>query len=262
LVLGNIGAETESTTVRTALGQLALVVRNYLAPNNRQAALERAADSLYELAHTAQPGSDNQFQFVKAFAGLASTPEHQKILQGMRAGEGVPEGVVIDTDLDWELLQGLAQSGGAGEEDINKALAADNTSNGQQAAARARALLPTAEAKRAVFDELVDSPEIPNAIVRSLAMGFGVANDPSVLEPLVDKYFEVLERVWNERTYKIAEYIIEGLYPGSLVSEDLVRKTQQWLDSHPENPALRRMVQESLAGIERALRVQARDHGA
>ena len=262
LVLGNIGAETESTTVRTALGQLALVVRNYLAPSNRQAALERAADSLYELAHTAQPGSDNQFQFVKAFAGLASTPEHQKILAGMRAGEGVPEGVVIDTDLDWELLQGLAHSGGAGEEDIDKALAADNTSNGQQAAARARALLPTAEAKRAVFDELVHSPDIPNAIVRSLAMGFDVANDPSVLEPLVDKYFEVLERVWNERTYKIAEYIIEGLYPGSLVSEDLVRKTQQWLDSHPENPALRRMVQESLAGVERALRVQARDHGA
>jgi len=262
LVLANIGQETESTTVRTALGQLALVVRNYCAPAHRQATLENVASRLFALAQSADSGSDNQFQLIKAFAGLACTPEHQTILEGLRSGAVVLEGLSIDTDLEWELLAGLVLCGAARLEDIEKALKADNTSNGQQAAARARALIPAAEAKRSVFDELVHSLDNPNAIVRSLAMSFDVANDPSILEPLVDDYFQILEKVWNERTYKIAEYIIEGLYPGSLVSESLVEKTRAWLESHPEHPAVRRMVQESLAGVERALKVQAIDTGA
>jgi aminopeptidase N len=65
--------------------------------------------------------------------------------------------------------------------------------------------------------------------------------------------------MWNSRTYKIAEYLAEGLYPGSLVSEELVTKSKAWLESHPSIPALRRIVEESVAGVERALRVQALD---
>ena len=259
LVLGNVSQETESTTIRAVLGQLALVVRNYLDPARRNQVMEEVATALFGLVQAAQPGSDIQFQLTKAFAGLACTVEHQNILTSLRTGSVVLDGLAIDTDLDWELLHGLVLCGGAGSEEIELALAADNTSNGQQAAARARALLPTVAAKRAVFDELVNSTSVPNAIVRSLSMGFDVVTDQRLLEPFVDDYFASLERVWAERTYKIAEYIVEGLYPGSLVSADLVRKTRQWLDSHPDHPSLRRMVQEALAGVERALRVQAVD---
>ncbi len=262
LVLANIGRETESTTTRTALGQLALVVRNYVMPERRGATLERVADQLFVLAQAAPAGSDGQFQLVKAFAALASTTHHQEILHDLRSGGIILPGLTIDTDLEWELIAGLAIMGGVTAADIEQALAKDNTSNGQQAAARAKALLPTPEAKRAVFDELVNSTDIPNSIIRSMTMGFDVAVDPSILEPLVDDYFAMLERVWHERTYKIAEYIIEGLYPGSLVSQELVTKTRSWLDTHPEIPALRRLVQENLAGVERALKVRELDNRA
>ncbi len=262
LVLDNIGQETESTTMRTALGQLALVVRNYVMPERRSETLENVADQLLALAHAAPAGSDSQFQLVKAFASLASTSGHQQVLSDLRSGPIVLEGLTIDTDLEWELIAGLAILGGVSAHDIDEALAADNTSNGQQAAARAKALLPTAEAKRAVFDELVNSADVPNAIIRSMTMGFDVAVDPTILEPLVDDYFAMLERVWNERTYKIAEYIIEGLYPGSLVTEELAAKTRAWLDAHTDIPALHRLVQENLAGVERALKVRELDQRA
>ena len=51
---------------------------------------------------------------------------------------------------------------------IDAALEKDNTSNGQQAAARAHATLPTAEAKRAAFDSLVGKDDLPNVIVRNV----------------------------------------------------------------------------------------------
>ena len=259
LVLGNVAVETESTTIRTALGQLSLVARNYVSPEHRSTVLEDVGSRVWELAQAATGGSDAQFQLVKAFASLASTSEHADILQSLREGNSALDGLTIDTDLSWELLSGLALCGRATPLDIDEALSQDNTSNGQQAAARARSLLPTTQAKRAVFDQLVGSDETPNAIVRSLTLGYDLVNDPSVLEPLVDDYFAMLESMWNTRTYKIAEYLAEGLYPSSLVSADLVTKSRDWLESHPSIPALRRIVEESVAGVERALAVQAVD---
>jgi aminopeptidase N len=106
---------------------------------------------------------------------------------------------------------------------------------------------------------LVTSDLTPNAIVSALAANFSLAQDPSVLEEFVADYFAMLEPMWQERTYKIAEYLAEGLYPSSLVSTSLVDATQSWLDTAPNIPALRRIVQENLAGVERALRVRALD---
>ena len=259
LVLGNIAQETESTTIRTALGQLALVARNYVTPERRSAVLEDVGTRVWDLAKNAAAASDAQFQLVKTFATLASTSDHAEILRSLREGDTTLAGLTIDTDLSWELLAGLALCGKASSSDIDTALEADNTSNGQQAAARARSMLPSTVDKKAVFDQLVSSDATPNAIVRSLTLGYDLVNDQRALEPLVDEYFSMLEPMWNSRTYKIAEYLAEGLYPGSLVSEELVEKSKAWLESHTSIPALRRIVEESVAGVERALRVQALD---
>ena len=259
LVLGNIGYETESTTVRTALGQLALVARSYVTPERRAGVLTEVGDALWALVQAAAPGSDSQFQLFKAFCGLVSTTQHRDALKQLRDGTITLPGLTIDTDLDWELVAGLALCQGADQSDIDAALARDNTSNGQQAAARAQSLLPRTEDKAAIFERLTTDSEIPNALVRSLTLGYDVVNDQKALESLVAPYFDMLERVWHERTYKIAEYIVDGLYPGALVSHSLVEATEAWLASHPDIPALRRLIGENLAGVQRALRVQAAD---
>jgi aminopeptidase N len=152
-------------------------------------------------------------------------------------------------------------NGAAGKAEIDAALAKDNTANGQQAAARASATIPTAAGKKAAFDSLVGSDELPNVIVRNVGLGFTHTNDPSSLETLVEPYFAALNDVWKSRSYKIAEYIVLGLYPSPLASQQLVDATKAWLTANPDVPALRRMVTENLAGVERALLAQARDAG-
>ncbi|MHC5795785.1 aminopeptidase N [Lacisediminihabitans sp. FW035] len=259
LVLGNIASETESTTIRTTLSQLGLVVKQYVAPERRAETLTRIGDTLWTLATEATAGSDAQFQFVKFFAAYASTAEHAAALAGLRDGSAPLEGLEIDTDLGWEILEGLVLTGVAGQAEIDAALAADNTSNGQQAAARASATIPTAEGKRAAFDSLVDSDALPNSIVRNVTLGYLHVNDPAVLESLIAPYFAALGDIWATRSYKIAEYIVFGLYPSPLASVALVDATKAWLAANPDIPALRRLVTENLAGVERALAVQSRD---
>ncbi len=260
LVLANVARESESTTVRTALGQLALTVRNYLTPEHRASAIGEVAEALWGLVTSAHAGSDTQFQLLKTFATFASRDEHASTLRGLLEGAITLEGLSIDQDLRWELLAGLSLSGATNREEIAHELSMDNTANGAQAAARAQALLPSQEDKQAVFDQLVSSDETPNAIVSALSMNFALAHDPAVLEPFIAQYFDNLESLWKSRTYKIAEYLAEGLYPSSVVSETLVNASRAWLASAPEIPALKRIVEENLAGVERALRVRALDH--
>ncbi|ROQ38325.1 aminopeptidase N [Frondihabitans sp. PhB188] len=259
LVLANIASETESTTIRTTLTQLTQAARSYVAPSKRAETITAVGDALWALAQSAQAGSDAQFQFVKFFANIASTDAHGDALQGLVDGTVTLPELTIDTDLRWELLEGLVLVGRAGAAEIDAALAADNTANGAQAAARARATMPTTEGKLAAFASIVDSDDQPNAIVRATAMGFQHTNDPEILEPLVARYFDSLTGIWESRSYHIADTLVSGLYPAGLANEALESAATTWLDANPETPALRRIISENRAGTERALKVQAAD---
>ncbi|NDD25990.1 MAG: hypothetical protein EB103_03850, partial [Actinobacteria bacterium] len=82
------------------------------------------------------------------------------------------------------------------------------------------------------------------------------------LSPYVDKYFEDVLKIWNSKTFKMAEYAIVNLYPISLASKELAEKTRAFLDTAEivAIPALRRLLVENLDPIDRALKVQAKDN--
>ncbi|QHF24295.1 aminopeptidase N [Rathayibacter sp. VKM Ac-2804] len=259
LVLGNIATETESTTLRTVLGQLVSTASQYVAPEHRDEVLAEVGDRLWTLAQGAEAGSDAQFQFVKVLAAVATTPAHLDAVQALRDGTTTLPGLEIDTDLSWELLIALVAGGRADASDIDAALAADNTATGAQSAANARAAIPTAEAKRAAWDSVTLDDSAPNTIVRATGLGFQHTSDPAVLEAMVPVYFDALRSLWDAKSYKIAEYLVVGFYPAATPTPAIVDATRAWLDANPDVPALRRLVIENLAGVERALRAQERD---
>lgn len=260
LVLRNIGSETESTTVRTTLAQLQLAANSYVAPEKRDATRQKVADALWALAEGAEAGSDSQLQFVTAFASAAATSSQWDKVRQVRDGGVSFDGLDIDTDLSWQLLVSLAAGGVVSESDIDAALAADNTAKGGEFAAQAKAALPSTEAKSAAWSSLVDKDDLPNTIVRSAALGFTHPAGRDLLASFVEPYFASLLPIWESRSYKIAEYLIIGLYPAPLANVELRDATRRWLESHAvAAPALRRLVAENLAGVERALSVQERD---
>ena len=263
IVLAHVAHEDASTTLRTLLGQLVLSASSYVAPVRREAALHLAADVMWDLARGAAPGSDRQFQFVKTFAGLASTPTQLDSVAALFAGTLTLEGLTLDTDLGWELLFALVAGGLAGEPEIAARQAADLTATGNQAAARARAALPTHAQKQAAWDSVFVDTDKPNAIVRSTAMGFSHVHDRALLEPFIAPFFEALVPVWESRSHAIVEELVDGFYPSSLAGEPLAEATRAWLAANEDAPAaLRRMVIELLAGVDRAIAAQKVDAGA
>lgn len=259
LVLNNIATETESTVVRTVLGQLLLVATSYVAPDTRSAQVSRVADALWALAQSAEAGSDNQFQFVRNFAQLAATDAQLDAVQALRDGTTPLPGLDIDTDLGWELLISLAAGRRATAADIEEYLSSDATATGQQSAAHAKAALPTLADKQRAWDSVFVHDTAPNTIVRTTGLGFIRVNDPSVLEPFVEQYFAIVEKIWKSRTYAIAEDLIEGYYPGVLANQALADAARTFLDTKELEAPLRRMIVENLAATERTLAAQARD---
>ncbi len=260
LVLQNIGSETESTTVRTTLAQLQLAANNYVAPESRTRTRVRVADALWQLAQDAEPGSDNQLQFTTAFASAAAVPQQWETVRSLRDGDLTLPGLEIDADLSWALLVSLAAGGLVTAEQVDAARDADNTAKGGEFAAQAKAALPAVDAKRAAWASLIESDDLPNTLVRSSALGFTHPAGVSALREFVGDYFDMLLPIWNNRTYQIANYLIVGLYPAGLADVALRDATRTWLTEHPDAPAaLRRLVNENLAGVERALAVQERD---
>ena len=261
LVLGNIASETESTTILTLLRQLVTTGNLYVTETQRESALSEIADGLLKLVREVQPGSDLQLQLLKFFPQFARTSAQLDSLQSILDGTEIIQGLEIDADLKWDLLTGLVVGGRADESQIDAALAADNTANGQRAAAGARAALPTAGAKERAWDELVNQGNLSNALVNSASLGFVRVNDNSLLEPYVDQYFENALHIWKKNTFKIAEYLLVNLYPLTLASQSLASRTKEWIAKPQikEIPALRRILVENLAAVERALKARNRD---
>lgn len=261
LVLAHIADETESTTMMTLLRQLLTVANFYVAPENRLASQLEVADGLWALANQAQAGSDAQLQFVKFFAQFARNEDQLSFVADLLSGKLSLAGLEIDTDLRWELLTSLSVGGRATKQRIDTELEADNTANGQKAHAGAIAAMPELSAKQEMFNKLVDTDQLSNALVNSASLAFGRVLDTSVLEPFVDQYFSKVLSIWEQKSYHMAEYLLVNLYPLALANKALADQTQKFLQ-HPElstKPALKRIIIENLANVERALVAQQRD---
>ena len=261
LVLDHIATETESTTILTLLRQLVTTGNLYVSPDRREATLEKIASGLIALTESAKPGSDTQLQFAKYVPQFARTASQLDWLADLYEDRKSIPGLALDADLRWELLTGLVIGGRVDEAGIDAELKRDNTANGQKFAAAAKAVIPTAAAKQKSWDILTKTEDYSNTLVNSASMAFGRTNDLSLLEPFVDAYHEVAPKIWESRSYHIAAYLLNNLYPIQLASESLARQTRELMNAEfaTSRPAFRRILLESLAGVERALKAQKAD---
>ncbi|MEU1345289.1 aminopeptidase N [Streptomyces sp. NPDC005827] len=262
LVLSGIGKESDIGVVQSLHRQVKLAVELYADPSTREALLTRWTDATLAHLRAAAPASDHQLAWARAFAATARTPEQLDLLDGLLDGTHTVEGLAVDTELRWAFVERLAAVGRFDETEIAGEYERDRTAAGERHAATARAARPTEEAKAEAWASVIDSDKLPNAVQEAVIGGFVQTDQRELLAPYTDKYFEILKSVWDSRSHEIAQQIAIGLYPALQVSQETLTKTDTWLASAQPNAALARLVSESRAGVERALRAQAADAAA
>ncbi|MFF7411237.1 aminopeptidase N [Streptomyces lydicus] len=262
LVLSGIGKESDIGVVQSLHRQVKLALDLYAAPEWREAGLGAWTEAALAHLRAAEPGSDHQLAWARAFAAAARTDEQLALLQGLLDGTEEIPGLAVDTELRWSLLERLAATGRADEKAVAAELERDRTSAGERHAATARAARPSAEAKAESWASVVTSDKLPNAVQAAVIGGFVQTDQRELLAPYTAKYFEAVKDIWNSRSHEMAQQIVVGLYPALQVSQETLDATDAWLASAEPSPALRRLVTESRAGVERALKAQAADAAA
>jgi aminopeptidase N len=261
LVLSGISSVADISVVQTLLRQASQAVRRFADPGWRESGLALLASTLRGLLHEAPPGSDTQLAYVRAFAGVAVTADDSALLAGLLDGSVVLDGLTVDTDLRWSLLWRLVSRGVAGQDEIDAELARDATDAGERHAAACRAAIPTAEAKQEAWITLTGG-ELTIAMFRAALSGFVDPDQPALVEPYRERYFEVVGDVWRNWSSAMAQDFVSGAYAGCAISLETVEMTDAHIRAEDPPAALRRLLIEGRDDVLRALRCQDRDRQA
>jgi len=261
LVLGGVDSVRDISVVQTLLRQAAQAARRFTDPAWRASGLELMASSLRSLLLTAQPGSDHQLAYARAFTSVATSPPDLELISGLLSGDTVVDGLAVDTDLRWILLRRLVSRGVMGEAEIDAELSSDATDAGERHAATCRAAIPSVEGKRETWETLAGG-KLTIAMFRAALTGFIDPDQPELVEPYRPKYFGEISDVWREWSSAMAQDFVVGGYQICAVDAETVAATDDYLVEAEPPAALHRLLIEGRDEVLRSLRCQDRDRAA
>ena len=262
MVLSGAAREGDIGVLQSLQRQARSAIELYAAPANRPALAERWAAFAHAQLLAAEPGGDIQLTWARALSTAAKSDAHLGLLSGLLDGTETIEGLQVDTELRWTLLQRLASTGRAGEAEIDAELARDATAAGNRHALACRAAMPTAEAKERAWASMVDADTLTNEELGAVIAGFKQTEQRELLRPYADRYFATVTKLWAERTPHMAQMLVGGLYPLQTVEQSVLDGVNAVLAETDEKvlpPALRRVLLEQRDGTTRLMRGQALD---
>jgi aminopeptidase N len=258
LVMPGLDSMGDISVTQTLLRQAGAAARRYTDPAWRDTGLRLIAATSRELLQRAEPGSDRQLAYLQALTGVAAEPGDLALLRGLLDGSTTLDGLAVDTELRWRLLHRLVSRGAAGPAEIAAELARDATDAGERRATTCRAAIPDATAKQAAWDA-VTSGTLPNAVFRATLSGFVDPDQPELLRPYAQRYFDVIGDIWRDWSSDMAQWFVNNAYPLFLVSPETVRMTDEYIAGANPPAPLHRLLTECRDSVQRALRCQERD---
>ncbi|MGA5464788.1 aminopeptidase N [Mycobacterium sp. NPDC050041] len=269
LVMSGLHAESEVGVAQRLVLQAQTALNSYADPAWASAdGWPAFGDRLLDLARESAPGSDHQLAFVNALCASVLSRNHVAVLATLLDNEPAAvnlPGLVIDTDLRWRIVTALAASGdldadGVETPFIDAEAENDPTAAGRRNAAAAAAARPQTAVKDAAWQQVVEDDTLANITARAIIGGFVRPGQRELLAPFTQRYFDAISGVWERRSSEVAQTVVVGLYPASDISQEAIDAADRFLAGDVP-PALRRLVIEGRAGVERALRARRFDVG-
>ena len=114
--------------------------------------------------------------------------------------------------------------------------------------------------KEAAWQQVIEDDTLANITARSIIAGFVQPGQAELLQPFTARSTSTPSpAVWERRSSEVAQTVVIGLYPSWDISQAGLDAADEFLAEPDVPPALRRLVLEGRAGVERALRARAFD---
>ena len=254
ILAAGMASETSVSVLRELHTQAAQSLGLMADPAQVRDVKERLAAEAIRLLYAAAPGSDHQLAWAQMLGWTATAPDQLDLLARLLDGSEVIQGLAVDTDLRWELLQRLVALGRAGDAKIDAELARDHTNTGQRRAAACRASVPDAEHKAAAWQALAEPSGL--GIEEAVAVGFGFnqVEHADLLADFTEKYFAQLPEVWARQDGMLRVLVGKLLFPYSAASPELLERVDAFLAAPGLDPAMARVVIEGRDIVDKVLR--------
>ncbi len=260
LMIGNVGGESEVGVLQRLQLRAIGAAERYGDPASTPYRLVELARAARARSADAQPGSDHQLLWVRHWASTARADEVELAeIRRLLAGASQLPGLEVDTDLRWHLVISLARAGAIGEAMITEELERDPTDLGQRQAATARAARPDPDAKQAAWDRLLTETDLSHTVSRQIWTGFAQLDQREVLRPFTERYFAVLDQVWQQRSLDWAISFSAAMFPHWDAGEPLLDRVDARLADGELPRPLRRVLLEQRDLLVRTLDARALD---
>jgi aminopeptidase N len=261
LVMNNVTGESEVGVLQRLLARALAAVDRYGDPENRDGLVARMSQSARKQLEEADPGSDAQLSWARHWARTAREGQQASDVRRVLDGQLSFDGLEVDTDLRWWLVNSLASVGLADEELIEAEYRRDPTDIGERQRASALAARPTAAAKADAWRRLMED-ELSLTVSRNLWEGFHQLHQPQLTADHVEAYFDALPRVFEDKPLDWSIEFAEGMFPHPAASRDLLDRTDAVLSGGGLPGPLRRALLEQRDTLRRTLAARDADASA
>jgi aminopeptidase N len=248
--------EGELSVVRDVARFVSMTAVDCYLPLERQPAARRLLSAAYLGALEAAPAGDGRQLLAARCLTRVAGPEELPRLRGWLDGVDVPEGLEVDAELRWELLERLVAFGAGGEAEIAAEYDRDRTAAGAEHAAQLRASIPDAAAKSAAWDLIINDDSLSNRLLFAAATGFWAPWQSELTAPYVSRFFDDLPGMAQRRTMMVLRILSEVAYPRFAVEPETLRRAEAFLAAET-NPILLRAVGDGTDDLRRALAARA-----
>ncbi|MGH3401803.1 MAG: aminopeptidase N [Streptosporangiaceae bacterium] len=264
LVLAGAEREPDIGMMEALLRQALRALEIYADPAWVPAGYAALADAALVALRRAEPGSDAQLAWTHALLGAARSAEHVATISSLIDGSQLPDGLTVDEELRWKIIQTLSAHGAIGPDVIDAELGRDPSAAGQRYAVTARALQPSPEAKAEAWHLAIYEDSQPNATHEAAVRGFAYATQGELIAPYAERYFADIARVWDNRASELAQKVVAGLFPAwtATICDGTLTMADRFLARKDVPAGLRRLIVEGRADIARAQHARLRDSTA
>ncbi|WP_435744415.1 aminopeptidase N [Microbacterium sp. PMB16] len=257
IVRSHAPAESNIGLLASVLPNAAYALGHFIDDARRAAQQREWTKAAWSALQDADAGSDSQLSWARAVATASAYDDvrHDEV-RALLDGQ-VPDGLIVDPDLRWQLLTALVATGHADADDVATEQQHDDTGSGRTAARRALASRPDAAVRRAAWDAAWGDHSLSNDHLDAEISGFRAGGRRDLIAGFDAEYFARIEDVWGARSIELAQRLVVGLFP----STDSLQLVDEWLAAHASAPAaLRRLIIEQRDHLARELRVRAANH--
>ncbi|MCD4535374.1 aminopeptidase N [Nocardioides sp. cx-169] len=216
-------------------------------------ALARVHAAALRRLETSPAGSEIQLAALRTAVASGSDPQR---LETWLAGS-LPEGIEPDLDLRWRVLVRLAALGATDAATLDAALADEPTTVSRVEHTRARASLPTAEAKEYAWSRFTGEVDVPNYELEAAGLGMWRAGQEQLTAPYVARYFDDLPGTVAVRAGWVLAQAGDAFFPEGALDEDTLARTEALLSRADLDLSLRRRLSDRADQLRRMLAVRA-----